>query len=822
MIISHPATQQAPAKSLKDHLRTVADNSRRQIMRMNLNLSLISSSEFARLSYLIGLFHDFGKLSTFFQSYINKQGSRSALTHHSLISAFVCFHVLESLYPEHVWPMIGYLIIKRHHGNLETLDNESIPAVKNISVQLKDILDNAYEEIQDIYMGTIPDISEKLSTISFDTYEDIIDDIPDRLEDLVDELNPEAAIELFFIVNLLFSVLIDSDKKDAARLDNTYFHGNLEETPNDVFAFIRHCQTKNEKKFSSEIPINALRNKFLNDIIENKHIQPDNHFYTITAPTGIGKTFGCLAFANQLIQKLPEKQARIIYCLPYTAIIDQNHEEFEKVIRFTHQNNYNLQPERFLLKHHYLTPKMIRNRKPVETDETPSYKDYLDDCLFVESWESAFVVTTFVQFFESVIGYRNRLLKKLHNIVNAVVILDEIQNIDPDYYYLLRETLDVFGKRFNTYFLLITATQPEILDTKKSGTIELVNREFFMKHPFFNRVVLQFIKKGLSIETFTQDFCQSPSFQNCLIVLNTKKSAIKMYSALKENIQGYTIFCLTTLLTPDDRKSKIFQIKQLIQQKEQIIVVSTQLIEAGVDLSFETVFRDFGPLDSIIQVAGRCNRSGEYGLKGGKMFVLKLYNENKNYYYKQVYSSILLQFAEKVFLNDTYESKDFSDIAKEYYSQFDFKGKSGYLLNAIQELNYDTGMKDQTPVKDFKLIQSYNDETIYILTTPESQQYMEHLLLLRTELSEKSEKEKQSDLLEIEKNKRLLKDFQISLRKDELKAYKDTFVLTESDDIKFFSYEHQKKYVYDPDIGFMYEPKNEIESDGMTGHTAMF
>jgi CRISPR-associated endonuclease/helicase Cas3 len=819
MIISHPATQQAPAKPLKEHLRAVADNSRRQIMRMNLNLSLISSEEFAQLSYLIGLFHDFGKLSTFFQNYINQQDSRSALTHHSLISAFVCFHVLESLYPEHIWPMIGYLIIKRHHGNLETLDSESTPAVKNISLQLKDILENAADEINNIYMGTIPDISEKLSTISFDAYADIIDDIPDRLEDMVDELHPDAAIELFFIVNLLFSVLIDSDKKDAARLDNSYFHGNLEEMPNDIFAFLRNCQTSDEKNFSSEIPINALRNKFLNEIIENKNIKPENHFYTITAPTGIGKTFGCLAFANQLIQKLPDKKARIIYCLPYTAIIDQNHETFEKIIRFTHTKQYDLQPERFLLKHHYLTPKIIRNRKNAET---PSYKDYLDDCLFVESWESAFIVTTFVQFFESVIGYRNRLLKKLHNIVNAVVILDEIQNIDPHYYYLLRETLDIFGKRLNTYFLLITATQPEILDTQKSGTIELVNRDFYMKHPLFNRVVLQFIKNGISIETFTQDFCQSPSFQNCLIVLNTKKSAIKMYHALKENIDGYNIFCLTTLLTPGDRKSKIFQIKQLIQQKEKIIVVSTQLIEAGVDLSFETVYRDFGPLDSIIQVAGRCNRSGEYGVKGGKMVVLKLYNEKKNYYYKQVYSSILLQFAEKVFLNDTYESKDFSDIAKEYYSQFDFKGKSGSLLHAIQELNYDTGMKDQTPVKGFKLIQSYNDETVYILTTPESQQYMERLLLLRKELRQKSEKEKQTDLLEIEKNKRLLKDFQISLRKDELKAYKDTFVLTEWDYIKFFSYEHQKAYVYDPDIGFMYDPKNEIEADGTSGHTAMF
>ncbi|MBF0449912.1 MAG: CRISPR-associated helicase Cas3', partial [Candidatus Magnetomorum sp.] len=657
MIISHPATQNDPAKPLKTHLYNVAKRSRDLIVGMQLNLSIITKTDLADLSYMIGLFHDFGKATTFFQNYINQLGRKSPLTYHSFISAFVCFHIIENLYPNQIRSIIAYLVIKKHHANLETIGIESIAAIKNIPVQLTDIIKNASEEIHTIYSNLIPDMAETLSSIDLEDIAETIEDMPDYLGEQMNVLDSDQTIELFFIVNLLFSVLIDTDKKDAARLENQYFQDNLKEPLNDVFAYLYDCQAKDLKKFSPEVPINALRNKFLNDIIHNDQIKAENHFYTITAPTGIGKTFGCLAFANQLIQKLPEGKARIIYCLPYTSIIDQNHAEFERIIRFVHKEAYDDKPERYLLKHHHLSHKIIRNRVSTEINEISSYKDYLDDCLFVESWESAFIVTTFVQFFETIIGHRNRLLKKLHNIVNSVVILDEVQNIDPEYYQLLRHTLDVFGKRFNTYFLLITATQPEILDIKKSGCIELIDSKQYMKHSLFNRVDLKIIKKGQSIDTFIQDFCHSFSDQNTLIVLNTKKSAIKVFQELKAKIKSYKFVCLTTLLTPGDRKRKISQIKQAIQNNEHIIVVSTQLIEAGVDLSFKTVYRDFGPVDSIIQVAGRCNRNGEYGINGGKMIVVRLYNDKNVYYHSQVYPSILSQYVEKTLIDDSYKKK---------------------------------------------------------------------------------------------------------------------------------------------------------------------
>ncbi|KPA09418.1 CRISPR-associated HD domain protein, partial [Candidatus Magnetomorum sp. HK-1] len=211
MIISHPATKNAPAKPLKNHLHNVAKKSREIIMGMQLNLSIISKKDLADLSYIIGLFHDFGKASTFFQNYINHTGRKSPLTYHSFVSAFVCFHFLESLYPEQIRSMIAYLVIKKHHGNLETMGIESVAAIKNIPVQLNDIIENSSEVINNIYVDLVNDLTESLSSIDLEDISETIEEIPDNFDEQINDLDPDQAIELFFIVNLLFSVLIDTN-----------------------------------------------------------------------------------------------------------------------------------------------------------------------------------------------------------------------------------------------------------------------------------------------------------------------------------------------------------------------------------------------------------------------------------------------------------------------------------------------------------------------------------------------------------------------------------------------------------------------------------
>jgi CRISPR-associated endonuclease/helicase Cas3 len=816
MLISHPAEKNVKSKPLKEHLFNVGESSRKKVKESRLNLTVIEKNDLEQLAFFIGIFHDFGKATTFFQEYIkSKEHKGDQWTKHSLLSAAVCYYFVKDELQSRLWAYAAFMVIKRHHGNLEaferTEDDYSKSSLSVAKKQLKNSIDKYYNELEAFYSDHVKQF-ERVKKIDFSDLSKTMKDPVEILDDFFED-DKEKRIEFFFINNYLFSLLIDNDKKDAARLESDYFKDNLKEPPNHIWSYIAQLRKDDPGKFAENIPINRLRNRFLDEISENRTISPHNHFYTVTAPTGIGKTFGCLHFANHLIEKLPGKKARIIYCLPYTSIIDQNFDEFEKIIRFNKGSDYDKRPSRYLLKHHYLTPKKIEKRV---NQEDYSYKDYLDDVLLVESWESAVIVTTFVQFFHTVIGYRNRFLKKFHNIVNSIVILDEVQNIDPHYYQLLKEVLHILGHRFNIYFLLATATQPEIFDAKKHAPAALVNSTFFMEHSIFNRIKLFIETTPQTLQTFSDTFCDQFQGENCLIVTNTKSSAVELFKCIKKKKTDYNVLCLSTYLVPFDRREKIVRIKESLKKGEKIIVISTQLIEAGVDISFKYVYRDFGPIDSVIQVAGRCNRHGEYGDQQGHMKLVRLINEkDKNRPFNSyIYSPFITQIVERSLKNKVYESKDFEKISNAYFKQLDFKKESRKLIEAICNLNYDMELEDETPVKDFKLINEYESENIYILTTQRAQDRMDHLIECLDQIYNKELNEAEFDqiLLEVELLKTEMRDFQISLREDELGNYVASHVINDKWFIRYISYIDQKKFAYDPAIGFLKVPKEEIST----------
>jgi len=814
MLISHPAEKNVGAKPLVEHLANVGHLSAQCIKQMELELVLVKVKELEQLAFLIGIFHDFGKATTWFQEYIRKPGRKGdRFTHHSFVSASVAYFTVKEEMGSELLAYAAFQVIRRHHGNLESFDSPGQERLKpDMAVakdQLKNILDHRRKEIVSFYEPHLKDVSI-FDSIAWDELPGVVEDWEETtLEGLGD--NKEDRLEFFFIVNLLFSLLVDFDKKDAARLETDYYQGNLEEPFSDVFAYLDHCREQDPEKFSETIPINRLRNEFLQEIAANDNISSSQHFYTLTAPTGIGKTFGCLAFAGRLLEKLQRPNARIIYCLPYTSIIDQNFSEFENVIAYDKGREYEKRPGRYLLKHHYLAEKIVQNRI---SKEEYNYKDYLDDTLLVESWESAFIVTTFVQFFHTLIGYRNRFLKKFHTIVNAIVILDEVQNIDPDYYLLLREVLDLVGRRFKTYFLLVTATQPEILDLEKSKPAAVVCSQRYMEHPLFNRIRLQIPGEAQSLTQFQENFARDFSGENGLIVMNTKKAAIKMAGHIKETRPEYRVVCLTNYLVPRDRKEKIRDIKNALKKGDRIIVVSTQLVEAGVDLSFKYVYRDFGPLDSIIQVAGRCNRHGEYGPGGGTMTLVRLTDDahHDKEFHSYIYKPVIAQYVQQTLTERQYESKTFQRLTETYFRKFDFRLESTKLLGAIYDLNYDNENRVQTPVSQFKLIKEYDDETLYILTTPEAREKMEQLKFSMERLAgdELAAGEKDRLLLTVERLKAQLREYRLSLRSSDLAAYWDKALLEEEGSYRYISYENQEKYIYDSETGFLTEPKAEV------------
>ena len=805
-LISHPADGEIEEKPLYEHLSNVAHKSYNEIKKQSLKLSLIKKEKLQRLSFLVGLFHDFGKATTWFQNYVRNLANSSNLTKHSLFSAIVTYYAVKNEFKSDLWAYVAFQVVNRHHQNLTSFDvTEKIPEESSFCEKMENIVTNNFDKLKIFYRKFSINL-DFIKNINLKNFTELMNDSDEILDDFIK--NEDDRIELFFITNYLFSILIDLDKLDAARISNEYFANNLSEPVNDICEYLNFCIEKKPKLFNTKIPINKLRNEFLNEIISNDNISDKNHFYSITAPTGIGKTFGCLAFANKLKTQLSKNSGRIIYCLPFTSIIDQNYTEFEQIIKFHKKEKYKKRPNRYLLKHHYLTPKEIINRK---ADEKKQLKDYLDDQLLVESWQSSMIVTTFIQLFHTILGNRNRLLKKFHNIVNSIIILDEVQNIDPNYYKVIQKTFNILGKRFGMYFLLITATQPEII--KKEYLINLVKSDKYMKSDIFNRVSVHINKEKISFEKFINNFYKTFRGKSSLLVMNTKSYAKKIYEILnqeKDNsiFSEYKIYCLTTNLTPYDRKKQINEIKEYLKSNVKVIVVSTQLIEAGVDMSFETVYRDFGPLDSIIQVAGRCNRNNEYGKLGGKMYLVNLSNDG-------IYQKILSQYVKEILVINKYESKEFYKLSKDYYSRFNFISESNKLLNALKDLNYDTEIDDQTPISKFSLIEKQTKKTIFILRTKQAQKNMSNFISLNLKLKEKLSKEKKNSIrVKIEKLKYYLLDFQISLYENELVGYKDLIEpqneLDKNFPYQFISYENQLKYAYDNKTGFLAKPKKTI------------
>ena len=578
----------------------------------------------------------------------------------------------------------------------------------------------------------------------------------------------------------------------------------LQERLYDIEDYLEKKQKESKDIFDTTKPINKVRTDFLKSIKNSNKISSNNHIYSITAPTGIGKTFGCMLFADRLkeiLKKDKNIESRIIYALPYTSIIDQNYLEFEKVITSSIGEQYSERPTRYLLKHHYLTPQIVENR----VNEDKTYQDYLNDKLFIESWQSSIVITTYVQILHSIFGYKNSFLKKNHNIANSIIILDEVQNINPQYHYLIGTALAKFAEIFNVYFLQLTATQPNIFDSSINN--QIITADMFMENDVFNRVKIDYNRKLTNIDLFTDYFNNDFTDINCLIVVNTKKLATSLYLEIKETRNDYYCYCLTTNLTPKDRNNRIAEIKSKLMKSENIIVISTQLIEAGVDLSFKRVYRDFAPLDSIVQVAGRCNRNCEYGTRNGCMTIF-------NTEHHTVYPRILLQYTHDILKDlESFEDKDFPHLTKQYFDKFNFKATSDEIINAIRYMNYDsTDTCDQIPISEFKVIDEYLQYNVFVLNTEYSQETFTKLLDIRNMLANCNDNYAKDELLiKIEKLKHEMISYRISLSSKLYQTYKDIIKPDDNDD-KHYYYQYIdlqgcQDYAYDEDIGLLEEPK---------------
>lgn len=334
--------------------------------------------------------------------------------------------------------------------------------------------------------------------------------------------------------------------------------------------------------------------------------------YCLPIPTGGGKTLSSLAYALEYC-KLHPKTERIIYVSPYISITEQNAQVFCEAIG---NNNW-------ILEHH---SSVIRYENMDDEDYRSSKYSKYDI-----NWEEPFICTTFVQFMNTLFSDRGESIRRMHRLVNAVVIIDEVQSMPLKCVSTFNYMINFLNAICNTNVILCTATQPTLEKTEcpicygePKDMIRNVE-EWFQR---FKRVKIHIPDKDqkYTFESLKDEIVeQAKQYKSILVVLNTKSAVKSLYDLIKEcNVK---VEYLTTNLCAEHRSDKIKLTKDILDKKQEtIIVISTNLIEAGVDISFECVYRSMTGLDSLAQTAGRCNRNGE--LESGKIYLIMLEGEN--------------------------------------------------------------------------------------------------------------------------------------------------------------------------------------------------
>jgi CRISPR-associated endonuclease/helicase Cas3 len=680
-------------QELQEHLENVSGYSKKIVERKNLSLETLEESKVQKLVQIIGSCHDFGKSTTYFQKYLRGRNNfQEKYKNHSLISAYYTFHCIQKKEGFNDRDAIlAWLIVLKHHGDLESIFDyddaiirisEENPSKKDqLTVQAEDIRENL-SDIEKIYQRLNVDYVESFVERAADgeIFNDLLEVYDKHDLDLYTGENMDSEFEdgsfeknteNFFLTLFCYSVLLDSDKmdtvgftpeKEKAEKEDAYelwpsVGTEPVEIPEDAVDNYKSAQGWD----SPESEINKIRKEAYEQA--EKIVEEDDDLMTLTLPTGAGKTLTALNMALKMrAESELERPPRIIYSLPFLSIIDQNYDVIQDVLENEGLLEDNKQRPELLLRHDHLSPGYAADESE---DENPG-----NPILLTEGWNSEIVNTTFVQFFETLFSTENSPARKFHKIANSIILLDEIQSLPIKYWEPVEEAFKVLAEKFNTKIVLMTATQPELIEKEDSKeAIPEEKKEGYFEA--FDRVDYEFdIQEERSIESLAKEIKDScGSGKDLMAVLNTRNSCEAVYEKVEKlDDENRKVIFLSTDLLPIERERKIEKIKSLDDTEKSVLVVTTQLIEAGVDIDMDIVWRDFAPLDSIVQTAGRCNRedAGDKGL----VKVVELKGENMAFH-KYVYDTILTRVTRNVieeeFEENNVSEKEFNLNAVEKY-----------------------------------------------------------------------------------------------------------------------------------------------------------
>ena len=748
-----------PNQYLADHLRGIFNIVEKYLAETE--LPFINDKVKLIIKYAV-LFHDFGKSTSYFQDFISdtsKKTNNSKLKSHSAISAVVAFKIAKKELDinnndDRVLLIALLSTIARHHGNMlnpsDIIYNlTSEESIKLITEQSKKINYFEYNKILQSYNLDLPEITEEFVIQSL---EDLKSSRMNLTMRFLNKLHKEEFYDndYYILINLIYSILISSDKLQASL---------QQELPIRI-GKIENNLTANyiKEKFSETSDINNLRNQAFLESESNILKSEKCSIFSLTLPTGTGKTLNLLNLAIKLRNLRNEQEdyyPRIIYALPFISVIDQNYNVFEKVL-----SNLDFNDSRLLAKHHSLADinYLIKNDKSRNDLENNLQYNANQSETLIGNWHSEIICTTFIQLFNSLISNKNSDLQRFNKIPKSIIILDELQQIGIEYWKLIEYILKKANTKLNCDIILVTATQPAIFADNE--IIPLVEKQKYFSQ--MDRIKIHFNLEKQTIKDFINDF-EIDLDKSYLFILNTIASAKEFYKKLSEKIDDDICF-LSTHITPFERLNKIKEIKD----GKYKFAVSTQLVEAGVDIDFNVVVRDFAPIDSIVQAAGRCNRNDSEIL--GEMYVVKLTNENLKPYSSQIYSAVNLDISEKVIEDKSIiKESEINDLIDNYFKlakERNADTKSMKYIRAINCLKYDSEETEEEPnflpISDFKLIDNdYYKLNVFVEIDEKAVEIRNNYIKFKTE--QKNFENKYEFLAELSKYEKKLNDYTIQI-----------------------------------------------------------
>lgn len=669
MYVAHINQTNQKEQSVKEHLSNVSKMSMEYAEKISLSAT----------GALIGLLHDIGKYTHTFNSYIHysslnpdDKSLRGSIDHSTAGAKYIyeSFYNTKDPYQKLTAQLIALTICSHHGGLIDCLDLDIVDRFNN----------RMNKDIGSFYNEALYNFKSQYSEM--DNINILFEKSKEEIKEIllkINEIDKSAKFGQFaagMVVKYLFSCLIDADRYD------TYLFMEDKEYKTEVDKLVLWNELADilEDKlnnFPKSSKIDLLRQEI--SITCRDFGQNSPGVYQLSVPTGGGKTFSSLRYALQHA-KIFNKD-RIFYIIPYTTIIDQNAKDIKNI----------LGREDIILEHH---------SNLITDNEQEEYK------LLTERWDSPIILTTMVQFLNTLFSSGTQNIRRMHNLANSVIIFDEIQSIPIKCINMFNSAMNFLSYICNATVILCTATQPLLSTTEMSLKLSdnpniIPNMHTRFKE--FRRVNLidKRINGGYTVSTL-KDFVLDKMQQvdSVLVILNTKNAVKEVFDELKkENTdlpaeKQYSLFHLSTNMCPSHRVKILEKIKEKLG-KERVICISTQLIEAGVNISFECVIRSLAGLDSIAQAAGRCNRHGEKGCRD--VYIVNLNGEDVNRLVdikrgQEATERVLDEFRENPqnFENDLLSPK----LMNTYYKY--------YFHNRKVEMNY-------------TLPKPYNDKTMYDL-----------------------------------------------------------------------------------------------------------